>query len=156
VAGFSIPRVAMPATLLQTAGGKRDGEIYVMERVPQHAGRETPLDMLNRAEGWFPFRPKGNGVGVLLVAKARTVSLIVPLTQPEDAARLSAAKQARLEVTLADGTQLNGWATLELPQHHSRVLDYLNAGAEPFFSITTDDGVHLVNRAHVLYARPED
>jgi len=156
VSGFSIPRVAMPATLLQTAGGKREGEIYVMERVPQHAGQETPLDMLNRAEGWFPFRPKGNGDGVLLVAKARTVFLTVPLTEPEDAARLSAAKQARLEVTLADGTQLNGRATLELPQHHSRVLDYLNAAAEPFFAITTDDGVHLVNRAHVLYARPED
>jgi len=156
VSGFSIPRVAMPATLLQTAGGKREGEIYVMERVPQHAGQETPLDMLNRAEGWFPFRPKGNGDGVLLVAKARTVFLTVPLTEPEDAARLSAAKQARLEVTLADGTQLNGRATLELPQHHSRVLDYLNAAAEPFFAITTADGVHLVNRAHVLYARPED
>ncbi len=156
MSGFSIPRVAMPATLLQTAGGKREGEIYVMERVPQHAGQETPLDMLNRAEGWFPFRPKGNGDGVLLVAKARTVFLTVPLTEPEDAARLSAAKQARLEVTLADGTQLNGRATLELPQHHSRVLDYLNAAAEPFFAITTDDGVHLVNRAHVLYARPED
>jgi hypothetical protein len=143
----------MPATLLQTAGGKREGEIYVMERVPQHAGHETPLDMLNRAEGWFPFRPKGNGggIGVLLVAKARTVSLTVPLTEPEDAARLSATKQARLEVTLADGR-----ATLELPQHHSRVLDYLNAAAEPFFAITTGDGVHLVNRAHVLYARPED
>ena len=154
--GFSIPRVAVAASLLQTAGGKREGEIYVMEGVPQHAGRETPLDMLNRAEGFFPFRPKGDGAGVQLVAKARTVSLTVPLAEPEDKARLSAAKQARFEVTLADGTQLRGWATLELPQHHSRVLDYLNAAAEPFFAIVTDDGVHLVNRAHVLYARPED
>ena len=153
---FAIPRVAVPATLLQTAGGKREGEIYVMERVPQHAGPETPLDMLNRAEGFFPFRPKGDGTGVLLVAKARTVSLTVPRAEPEDKARLSAAKQARLEVTLADGTQLRGLATLELPQHHSRVLDYLNAASEPFFAIATDDGVHLVNRAHVLYARPED
>jgi hypothetical protein len=159
VTRFSIPRVALPATLVQTAGGKRDGEIYVMERVPQHAGHETPLDMLNRAaEAWFPFRPKGNGAsaGVLLVAKARTVALIVPLTEPEDAARLSAAKQARLEVTLADGSQVNGWATLELPQHHSRVLDYLNAALEPFFAVTAAHEVHLVNRAHVLYARPED
>ena len=65
---FSIPRVAMPATLLQTAGGRRDGEIYVMERVPQHAGPETPLDMLNRADGFFPFRPTGDGAGVLLVS----------------------------------------------------------------------------------------
>src|SRR5437899_8776637 len=156
--GFAIPRLAIPALLLQTGGGKRAGEIYVMERVPQHAGHETALDMLNRAEGWFPFRPKGNGggAGVLLVAKARTVSLTVPLTEPEDTARRAAAKQARLEVTLADGTQLRGWATLELPQHHSRVLDYLNAAAEPFFAIATDHGVHPVNRAHVLYARPED
>lgn len=154
--GFSIPRVAIPATLLQTAGGKREGEIYVMERVPQHAGRETPLDMLNRTEGFFPFRPKGDRAGVQLVAKARTVSLTVPLAEPEDKARISAAKKARFEVTLADGTQLRGWATLELPQHHSRLLDYLNSAAEPFFAIVTDDGVHLVNRAHVLYARPED
>ena len=156
VTGFSMPRVAIRATLLQTSGAKRGGEIYVMERVPQHAGHETPLDMLNRPEGFFPFRPQGNGGAVLLVAKARTVTLSVPRTEPDDATRLSAAKQASLEVTLADGSKLSGWATLELPQHHSRLLDYLNASPEPFFAIATADEVHLVNRAHVLYARPED
>lgn len=138
-----------------TAGEPRDGEIYVMERVPQHAGPETPLDMLNRAEGFFPFRPKENGASVLLVAKARTVTLTVP-PPPQDSARLSAAKKASLVLTLADGSQLSGWATLELPEHHSRLLDYLNASAGPFFAIATPDQVHLVNRAHVLYARPED
>ena len=97
MAGFSIPSAAIPAILLQTAGGKREGQIYVMERVPQHAGPETPLDMLNRAEGFFAFRPKDNGAAVLLVAKARTVSLTVPATAPEDTARLSAAKRAHLE-----------------------------------------------------------
>ena len=83
-------------------------------------------------------------------------TLTVPRPDDEDSARLSAAKQASLEVTLADGSKLSGWATLELPQYHSRLLDYLNASAEPFFAITTADAVHLVNRAHVLYARPED
>lgn len=152
-----MPRVAIPATLLQTSGGRREGQIYVMERVPQHAGPETPLDMLNRAEGFFPFRPSENGKGVILVTKARTVSLSVPRsTAPEDPARLSVAKQARLEITLADGSVLTGLATLELPEHHSRLLDYLNASAEPFFEIATADGIHLINRAHVLYARPED
>jgi len=151
-----MPRVAVQATLLQTAGGKREGEVYVMERVPQHAGHETPLDMLNRPEGFFPFRPRNDGAGVLLVAKARTVTLTVPRTEPEDAARDSAAKHASLVVTLADGSELSGSATLELPQHHSRLLDYLNATADPFFAITTADQVHIVNRAHVLYARPED
>ena len=153
---FAMPRVAVPAILLLAGGGKREGEVYVMERVPQHAGPETPLDMLNRAEAFYPFRSKKDGEGVLLVAKARTVTLRVPRPQEEDSARLSAAKQATLEITLADGSTLNGWATLELPQHHSRLLDYLNASADPFFAITTSAEVHLVNRTHVLYARPGD
>ena len=154
--GFSMPRVAIPAKLKLTSGDALDGEIYVMERVPQHTGPETPLDMLNRPEGFFPFRPRAGTAGVLLVAKARAVTLKVPRTAPEDSSRLSAAKQASLEVTLADGTHLSGWATLELPQHHSRLLDYLNAVAEPFFSIATADEVHVINRSHVLYVRPED
>lgn len=154
--GFSMPRVAIPATLLLAGGGKKDGEVYLMERVAQHAGVETPLDMLNRPDAFFPFRAKDDTSGVLLVAKARTVTLTVPRPDDEDSARLSAAKQASLEVTLADGSKLSGWATLELPQYHSRLLDYLNASAEPFFAITTADAMHLVNRAHVLYVRPED
>ncbi len=157
-----MPRVAVPATLLLTAGGRREGEIYVMERVPQHAGSETPLDMLNRAEGFFPFRPKNDGAGgpggaILLVTKARTVTLTIPrTTASEDPARMSAARTGRLEVTLADGSHLSGWVTIELPEHHSRLLDYLNATSEPFFAVSTTDEIHLVNRAQVLFARPED
>src|SRR5947208_2373312 len=47
-----------------------------MERVPQHVGPETPLDMLNRPEPFFPFRPKKGSERILLVAKARTVTLV--------------------------------------------------------------------------------
>ena len=154
VTGFSMPRVAVPASLLLAGGGTRVGEVYVMERVPQHAGHETPLDMLNRPDAFFPFRTKEDGV--LLVAKARTVTLTVAPPKVEDSARQSAAKKAMFEVTLADGSNLTGWATLELPEHHSRLLDYLNAVAQPFFALTTASEMLLVNRAHVLYARPED
>jgi hypothetical protein len=158
--GFSLPRVALPATLRLTAGERRRGQIYVMDRGPQHTGPETPLEMLNRAEGFFPFRPEndaGGGNSVLLVTKARTVALSVPRdAAAQDPARLSAAKQARIELTLADGSTLMGWATVELPEHHSRLLDYLNASPGPFFAVTTDEAVHFVNRAHVLYARPQE
>jgi len=156
VPDYSMPRVAIPATLLLAGGGKREGDVYVSERVPQHAGPETPLDMLNRPDAFFPFRSHKDGEGVLLVAKARTVLLTVARADALDSARLSAAKQASLELTLADGSTLSGWATLELPEYHSRLLDYLNASAEPFFALTTADAVQLVNRAHVLFARPED
>lgn len=156
MSGFSLPRVSLPANLLLTDGERRLGEIYVMQRVPQHSGPETPLEMLNRAEGFFPFRPAGNGA-ILLVTKARTITLSVPRTATaEDPARLSAAKMVGMTLTLADDSDVTGWATLELPEFHSRLLDYLNASQDPFFAITTADEVHFVNRAHVLFARPED
>ncbi len=153
---FAIPRVSIPASLLLTDGDRRLGEVYVAERVPQHSGPETALEMLNRTEGFFPFRPAGEAP-VLLVTKARTISLSVPRNvAEEDPARLSAAKLAALTITLANDIDITGWATLELPEYHSRLLDYLNASRDPFFAITTTDEIHFVNRAHVLYARPED
>lgn len=156
MAGFAIPRVSIPASLLLTEGDRRVGAIYVMERVPHHTGPETPLEMLNRAEGFFPFRPSGDQA-VLLVTKARTITLSVPRNVTgEDPARLSAAKRVAISLTLAGDADITGWATLELPDYHSRLLDYLNASLDPFFAVTTADEVHFVNRAHVLYARPED
>ena len=154
--GFAIPRVSVPASLVLSDGDRRLGEIYVMERVPHHTGSETPLEMLNRPEGFFPFRPTGNGT-ILLVTKARTITLSVPRNSAdEDPARLSAAKRVGITITLANDTDITGWATLELPEFHSRLLDYLNASLDPFFAVTTADEIHFVNRAHVLYARPED
>ena len=61
-----------------------------------------------------------------------------------------------VEVVLADGSMIHGWAHVELPEQHSRLLDYLNATPEAFFAVTGHDGTHYLNRAHVLYARPKD
>jgi hypothetical protein len=73
-----------------------------------------------------------------------------------DPARLSAAKLLGLEIVLAGGSMLSGWASAELPPEHSRLLDYLNASQDPFFALWTHASTHYVNRAHVLYARPLD
>src|SRR5882762_9605710 len=134
-----MPRVAVPATLLLAGGGQREGEVYVMERVPQHAGPETPLDMLNRPEAFFPFRPKKGSERVLLVAKARTVTLSVPRPQGEDVVRLSAAKKATMEITLADGSTWSWRAPLALPKHRSRVAFRFSSVREWFFAIATGD-----------------
>ena len=125
-----------------------------MERVPQHDGPETVLELLNRPEGFFAFRPAEDDE-VLLVSKVNTVSLSVDRQAPiADPARLSAARTLGVEVVLAGGATLSGWATLELPEPHARLLDYLNASSVSFFSVWSHAATHYVNRAHVLYARP--
>ena len=153
---FALPRTAVVARLQLTHGASRTGEIFMFERVPEHSGPETPLEMLNRPEGFFPFRADGKDA-VLLVSKALTVSLTVPhAASISDPDRLSAAKMIPLEVMLANGSTLAGVALFEAPEHHARLLDFLNASREPFFAVSTGDATHCVNRAHVLYARPQE
>lgn len=154
MSGFLLPRAALPARVTLTQGKPRAGTIYVGARVPQHDGPETPLEMLNRPDAFFPFRPADGEI--LLVAKGQTVALAIdhgPIVDPD---RLSAAKQLRLDLVLANGATLSGWASVELPEQHSRALDYLNATSAPFFELSTDESTHYVNRAHVLFARPRD
>ncbi|MGH7568882.1 MAG: hypothetical protein ACREL9_07935 [Gemmatimonadales bacterium] len=151
---YTLPRSAVAAQLLLTQGVSRPGQIFVMERVPHHDGPETPLELLNRQTGFFAFRPNDDA-GVLLVAKAHTVSLTVERQTPiSDPVRLSAARMVGLECVLAGGATIGGWASFELPQGSQRLLDYLNASGEPFFALWTHASTHFVNRAHVLYARP--
>ena len=139
-----------------TQGVTRPGQLYVMERVPQHDGPETVLEMLNRREGFFAFRPEDVDE-LLLVSKGNTISVSQDSQAPiADPARLSAAKLLGIEIVLAGGSTLSGWASAELPPEHSRLLDYLNASQEPFFALWTHASTHYVNRAHVLYARPMD
>ena len=155
MSGFSLPRPTIPARLLLTQGEPRTGEIFVSERVPHHDGPETALEMLNRPEGFFPFRIADGGV--VLVAKAQTVMLAVDHdVSIRDPHRRSVAKTVPLAVILADGSKLEGRATVELPQQSARLLDYLNAAGEPFFVVATAAATNFVNRSHVLYARPLD
>src|SRR5713101_3138066 len=144
---LSLPRTPVPANLLLTQGATQPGQIFVMERVPHHDGPETVLELLNRPEGFFAFRPAANHE-VLLISKVQTVSLSVDRQAPiADPARLSAAKMLGVELVLTGGSKLGGWASAELP-------DYLNASRDPFFAVWTHAATHYVNRAYVLYARP--
>lgn len=151
---FSLPRTTVQARLVLTAGAPAPGAIFVMDRVPHHDGPETVLDMLNRPEPFFPFRPDAHPEAVLLVAKAHTVLLAVDETPFADPARASAAQTAELELVLEGGSTIRGRAEFEQPDAHRRLLDYLNASRDPFFVVTHETTTNYVNRSHVLYARP--
>jgi len=155
---FTLPRAAVTAHVLLTAGDSRPGQLFVSERVPQHDGPETVLEMLNRPEPFFAFRPDHEKKeAALLVSKTHTVSVAVDHQAPiADPARLNAAKVLALELVLAGGSTLRGHASVELPPHQSRLLDYLNSSREAFFVVWTDATTYHVNRDHVLYARPLD
>ena len=125
-----------------------------MDRAEHHDGAETVLDMLNRQEAFFPFRPDGREDATLLIAKAHTVLVAVEGGPFADPARATAAQTAALEVVLEGGSTIAGQAQFEQPDAHRRLLDYLNASREAFFAVIAGTTTNYVNRAHVLFARP--
>ena len=151
---FTLPRGSVAARIVLAGGESHHGEIYVAERVPHHSGPETPLEMLNRPDPFFAFRPKDGQV--LLVAKAATVTVEVHQAPMDDPTRRSVARAAPLEITLTGGDTLVGFALAELPEHHARPLDILNASTDRFFAVDAGAATHFVNRAHVRFARPQE
>ena len=130
------------------------GELHVQGRVAQHDGAETPLEMLNRPDPFFPITLEQGRVAFL--AKAQ-VALVVcaPQMGQSDPERVSAAKTIALEIVMAGGEEFRGWATLELPPTRARTQDYLNA-AGTFFSLHGEDATRFINRAFVRMVRPLD
>src|SRR3989442_15654419 len=147
---FALPRTHVVVRLQLTHGAPRTGEIFLFERVPQHSGPETPLEMLNRPEGFSPFRADGKSA-VLLVTKAHTVLLSVPhAASISDPDRLSAARTIRLDVMLANGSTLAGVGAVQAPEYQARPLHYFNAPPEPFFLLSAPHPPHHRNPPHVL------
>lgn len=61
--------------------------------------------------------------------------------------------RVRAEVTLTDGTHVDGHVFIEAT---SRIQDLLNAD-EPFFAFVDSEGVlHLINKMSVVQVRPHD
>jgi hypothetical protein len=142
----------VPAEVTLGEGMIIRGDLHLMGRVATHEGPETPLDMLNREQPFFPMSlPNGD---VLFVSKAQvaTVATGAP-TLPDDPDRIQVAKQVGLEVMMRGGTQFRGYSRLELPPTRSRPIDFLNA-SEPFFAMSVKNFVLYVNRAHIRVARP--
>jgi|SRR5512134_2160266 hypothetical protein len=155
-ASLFLPRSAVSVRLRLDTGDPIAGEVFVMQRVAHRDGPETVLEMLNRPEAFFPFRP-ADGSPVLLVARAHTLALSVATTEPlGDPDRREAAQAIAVSVTLTTGETLAGEAWFEAPITRQRPLDYLNASRDPFFALVRGEVTDYINRAHVRYAKPGD
>lgn len=155
-ASLFLPRSAVAVRLRLATGDPIAGEVFVMQRVAHRDGPETVLEMLNRPEAFYPFRPADGGP-VLLVARAHTLALSTasgdPLGDPD---RREAAHAVSLTVTLTTGDTLSGDAWFEASATRQRPLDYLNASRDPFFALVRDDVTDYINSAHVRSAQPGD
>ena len=141
----------MPTQVVMLEGIALEGELHLQPSTAFHETRETPLEMLNRPELFFPLSVPGQGV--VFLAKAQVISVAVQGPVSRDPDRESAALHIGLEITMQGGVEYLGDAATELPPNRSRASDFLNS-PEPFFSLIVGDATVCLNRAHVRTARP--
>jgi hypothetical protein len=130
------------------------GQIHLQGAVSQHRGPETPLEMLNRPEGFFPLTFDDGGVCFL--SKEQVAMVLCEWPQDDVDQELQAsAESIHLHVMLVTGEKFRGRATVVMPAPRRRALDYVN-WLRPFFLLETEGGPRLINRAHVRLVRPLD
>ena len=144
----------VPAQILLAEQMVIQGELHLQPMVAFHEGSETPLEMLNRSDAFFPISLPGGEITFVAKAQVAVVTCAADafVTDPE---RLGAAKTIGMEVVLEGGAELKGRSLLELPPTRSRALDYLNSIGQ-FFVLRSDTALRFINRAHVRVVRPTD
>ncbi len=129
------------------------GEVHLQPQVAWRDGPETPVEMLNRGDAFFPMSlPHGE---VVFVAKAQVAALAFTEQPPlsDDPERQTVARMIPLEIMMVGGVEYRGTAVSEMPPTRGRALDFLNA-AERFFLLVTAEGSLCLNRGFVRAARP--
>ena len=145
----------VPVNIDLADGERVRGDLHLQPRVAHRDGAETPLEMLNREEQFFPVS-LGNGGGTVFVSKAQVLVVRVPSgPATEEPAGDRLAREVELEVVLAGGTVYQGRARIVLPPTRTRALDYVNLHG-PFFALRSADGLLLIGRNHVRLVRPLD
>jgi hypothetical protein len=142
----------VPAVVTLRSGDALPGHLHVLDGL--HGGRpETPLEMLNRPDGFFPLT-LDDGTA-FFVSKAQVATVMVEWPPEGAAAQDAIGQRVSLRVALSTGEETDGEVLIVAPPGHSRALDYLNQ-MEPFFQLETARGPRLVNRDFVQVVRPLD
>ncbi|MDH3495619.1 MAG: hypothetical protein OER21_02545 [Gemmatimonadota bacterium] len=144
----------VPAEVIFSEGISLCGDLHLQPGSANHLGPETPLEMLNRPEGFFPLSlPSGE---VALLAKTQT-AVVICEREPQlpDAERRSIAKSVDLVVRMVGGTEYRGTAAFEMPPANSRALDFMNE-PERFFALEDEATTWYINRTLVRHVHPQD
>jgi hypothetical protein len=151
---YRIEKQRIAVTLRMIGGDEIHGHIFVPPRPYGYGAPEEPIHLFNAPE---PFLPLVQGDGeVLLVAKDRVVEVAGITAHDDDAVRRESARQALLEITLADGVVHLGSMRLETPSDRPRLQDFLNHHPGRFATLYTTEGVRLINVRLIDRVRPLD
>lgn len=151
---YRVEKTRVPVTLLTLAGQRVTGDVYLQPYTQLRRGREEVIDLLNGGDPYIPVR--GDDGTIRFVAKDRVLHAELDELPAEHDARRLGAREAVVEITLANGCVFTGCILYEVPSARPRLLDYLNRLDQRFVVVHTGNGPRLVNRLLIDVLRPLD
>jgi hypothetical protein len=144
---FRVPTVALAADALMADGRRFRGRIFLPTAAHDHAGNLRPEEWMNDGVEFFPFLPDEPG-GPVFLNKREVVVVTVAASSDRDTTLEAVAPPAR-RLTLECGSRrFSGSIVIDMPENHSRVLDYLNRPGA-FLTLRDGDRHHLVAKARI-------
>jgi hypothetical protein len=146
---YTIPKVLRQVTLWVHPEGRVIGSLFLSPHTKNGPGVEDPCTVLNEAA---PF---------LVLQRAEPEELrfynkraIVRVEYREEETLIEegdGVKTLHCQMSLMDGSLIEGVVRYPLPPSHARLYDYLNLSKERFSKLYLEDGsVCLVNKAYIV------
>jgi hypothetical protein len=140
-----VPMFETHVEVVTLPGRVLKGRVFVPAAARRHEGPMRMEEWMNSRSRFFPLVTE-EGHPAVLINKTEVLMLTYPasLSQPPDAP----STDHRVVVEFSEG-RVEGILSIEMPEDHSRVLDFLNQ-AEEFFLLKAGDRHHLIQKNQVL------
>jgi len=154
---YRVPKIEIPAAIRVLGGPPLSLRLFLAAQAETHSGYERPSDLLNAPDAFLPGL-NGEGHG-LIIRRGALVVVSVPAshewgtgTVEEEAADSRPGCRIPVEVTLHDGTALEGEVAYAMPEGRSRLIDFLNA-LERFLPLRDGETLHFINKEWIVSVR---
>lgn len=149
VSEYRVTKRRVEATLTLTNGHVVRGHFFLGETSMTGEGPERVDDLLNTAQGFFPFERLDNGPPHIVLYNLSHVGLVrLGGTQAREVPGYEVARVRHVGLRLSSGEQVAGTIHVYLPPGNDRVSDWARDAAV-FRYLETASGTLLVNIHHV-------
>lgn len=143
-----VPTVPVLAELLCADGRRFHGRIFLPSAASTHSGATRAAEWMNEPSRFFPFLPDGSSAPVLMNKREILVLSVEATADAGDAADEETGSPIRQVAIEAESERLDGSLLIEMPENHTRVLDYLNS-SEMFVALRAGHQHHLVQKERI-------
>jgi len=123
------------------------GRIFLPAASSHHAGAMRPDEWMNDSTPFFPFLPANASSAVILNKSEVVVLSVVVERAAEGEEDQPDVPRRRVQVECRERV-VAGTVSIDMPEGHQRVLDYLNR-PDPFLTVHDGDREHLVRKTRI-------